>query len=66
MFDYLVEDNKLGPVMEKHGLVLPEDLEFIKEQIAGPLDTDDAPDEKVLSPTSVKVVCSIIATTAQV
>ncbi|XP_040009322.1 deoxynucleoside triphosphate triphosphohydrolase SAMHD1 isoform X2 [Xiphias gladius] len=39
MFDYLVNDNGLKPVMEQHGLVLPEDLEFIKEQIAGPLDT---------------------------
>lgn len=42
MFDYLVEDNDLAPVMEKHGLVLPEDLDFIKEQIAGPLDDDAA------------------------
>uniref|UniRef100_A0AAX7T2F4 Deoxynucleoside triphosphate triphosphohydrolase SAMHD1 n=1 Tax=Astatotilapia calliptera TaxID=8154 RepID=A0AAX7T2F4_ASTCA len=38
MFDYLVEANGLRPVMEEHGLVLPEDLDFIKEQIAGPLD----------------------------
>ncbi|KAM7404835.1 hypothetical protein PAMP_012146 [Pampus punctatissimus] len=37
MFDYLVNDNYLKPVMEHHGLVLPEDLDFIKEQIAGPL-----------------------------
>lgn len=36
MFDYLVEDNDLKPVMKQHGLVLPEDLEFIKEQINGP------------------------------
>lgn len=40
MFDYLVEDNGLRPVMEQHGLVLPEDLDFIKEQIAGPLDSN--------------------------
>lgn len=39
MFDYLVEDNGLKPMMEQHGLVLPEDLDFIKEQIAGPLNT---------------------------
>lgn len=39
MFDYLVEDNDLKPVMEQHGLVLPQDLDFIKEQIAGPLNT---------------------------
>uniref|UniRef100_A0AAQ5ZFC7 Deoxynucleoside triphosphate triphosphohydrolase SAMHD1 n=1 Tax=Amphiprion ocellaris TaxID=80972 RepID=A0AAQ5ZFC7_AMPOC len=43
MFDYLVEDNNLKPVMEQHGLVLPEDLDFIKEQIAGPLNTDAWP-----------------------
>ncbi|XP_068191639.1 deoxynucleoside triphosphate triphosphohydrolase SAMHD1 [Antennarius striatus] len=42
MFDYLVEDNDLKPVMEQHGLTLPEDLDFIKEQIAGPLDTNAA------------------------
>ncbi|KAM9856088.1 deoxynucleoside triphosphate triphosphohydrolase SAMHD1 [Aulostomus maculatus] len=39
MFDHLVNDNNLRPLMEQHGLVLPEDLDFIKEQIAGPLDT---------------------------
>ncbi|XP_029291592.1 deoxynucleoside triphosphate triphosphohydrolase SAMHD1-like [Cottoperca gobio] len=39
MFDHLVKANGLKPVMEQHGLVLPEDLEFIKEQIAGPPDT---------------------------
>uniref|UniRef100_A0A3B4YXU3 Deoxynucleoside triphosphate triphosphohydrolase SAMHD1 n=1 Tax=Stegastes partitus TaxID=144197 RepID=A0A3B4YXU3_9TELE len=43
MFDYLVEDNDLKPVMEQHGLVLPEDLDFIKEQIAGPPNTDAWP-----------------------
>lgn len=69
MFDYLVKDNNLGPVMEKHGLVLPEDLDFIKEQIAGPLDTNDDPDEKVLRSTSgqqlvsdlsIKATCSTV------
>lgn len=35
-FDYPVNDNGLKPVMEQHGPVLPEDLDFIKEQIAGP------------------------------
>uniref|UniRef100_A0A8C4NPV4 Deoxynucleoside triphosphate triphosphohydrolase SAMHD1 n=1 Tax=Dicentrarchus labrax TaxID=13489 RepID=A0A8C4NPV4_DICLA len=43
MFDYLVKDNGLKPVMEQHGLVLPDDLDFIKEQIAGPLVTDSSP-----------------------
>ncbi|XP_008291875.1 deoxynucleoside triphosphate triphosphohydrolase SAMHD1 isoform X2 [Stegastes partitus] len=46
MFDYLVEDNDLKPVMEQHGLVLPEDLDFIKEQIAGPPNTDAAQGQK--------------------
>lgn len=47
MFDYLVTDNNLEPVMKQHGLVLPEDLDFIKEQIAGPLDTNVAQGQKV-------------------
>lgn len=47
MFDYLVNDNDLEPVMKEHGLVLPEDLDFIKEQIAGPLDTNAAQYQKV-------------------
>ncbi|GLD46196.1 deoxynucleoside triphosphate triphosphohydrolase SAMHD1-like protein, partial [Lates japonicus] len=46
MFDYLVDDNGLKPVMEQHGLVLPEDLDFIKEQIAGPQDTKAAQGQK--------------------
>ncbi|XP_059190172.1 deoxynucleoside triphosphate triphosphohydrolase SAMHD1-like [Centropristis striata] len=46
MFDYLVEDNGLSPVMEQHGLVLPEDLDFIKEQIAGPLGSNAAQGQK--------------------
>uniref|UniRef100_A0A665T5K9 Deoxynucleoside triphosphate triphosphohydrolase SAMHD1 n=1 Tax=Echeneis naucrates TaxID=173247 RepID=A0A665T5K9_ECHNA len=46
MFDYLVDDNNLKPVMEENGLVLPEDLDFIKEQIAGPLDTNAAQGQK--------------------
>lgn len=46
MFDHLVESNGLKVVMEEHGLVLPEDLDFIKEQIAGPLSTQ-TPGQKV-------------------
>ncbi|XP_032376450.1 deoxynucleoside triphosphate triphosphohydrolase SAMHD1 isoform X1 [Etheostoma spectabile] len=46
MFDYLVKDNGLKPVMEQHGLVLPEDLDFIKEQIAGPPDTNATQGQK--------------------
>ncbi|CAL8325599.1 unnamed protein product [Merluccius merluccius] len=40
MFDYLVNDNKIWPEMEYHGLV-PDDLIFIKELIAGPPDSPD-------------------------
>ncbi|XP_028265921.1 deoxynucleoside triphosphate triphosphohydrolase SAMHD1 [Parambassis ranga] len=46
MFDYLVDDNGLKPVMQQHGLVLPEDLDFIKEQIAGPLNTNTVKGKK--------------------
>ncbi|XP_060087008.1 deoxynucleoside triphosphate triphosphohydrolase SAMHD1 [Heteronotia binoei] len=41
MFDYLIVSNELGPVMEYYGLRLPEDTEFIKEQIGGPTKTND-------------------------
>ncbi|XP_071233638.1 deoxynucleoside triphosphate triphosphohydrolase SAMHD1-like [Salvelinus alpinus] len=40
MFDHLVCENVLEPVMEEYGLVLPEDQNFIKELIAGPQNTD--------------------------
>lgn len=56
MFDYLVTENDLKPVMEQYGLVLPEDLDFIKEQIAGPLDTNAAQGRKVPSSACVKAV----------
>uniref|UniRef100_A0A8C8GFX0 Deoxynucleoside triphosphate triphosphohydrolase SAMHD1 n=1 Tax=Oncorhynchus tshawytscha TaxID=74940 RepID=A0A8C8GFX0_ONCTS len=39
MFDHLVCENALEPAMKEHGLVLPDDLVFIKEQIAGPQNT---------------------------
>uniref|UniRef100_A0A8C9U3Z4 SAM domain and HD domain 1 n=1 Tax=Scleropages formosus TaxID=113540 RepID=A0A8C9U3Z4_SCLFO len=39
MFDHLIKANGLETVMEEHGLVLPQDLVFIKEQIGGDLDT---------------------------
>ncbi|KAK7131747.1 hypothetical protein R3I93_018343 [Phoxinus phoxinus] len=38
MFDHLVKVNGLEAVMTHHGLRLPDDLIFIKEQIAGPLE----------------------------
>lgn len=46
MFDYLVDDNDLMPVMVQHGLVLPDDLDFIKEQIAGPLQNSASQSDK--------------------
>ncbi|KPP56276.1 hypothetical protein Z043_126135, partial [Scleropages formosus] len=36
MFDHLIKANGLETVMEQHGLVLPQDLVFIKEQIGRP------------------------------
>ncbi|KAI4892676.1 hypothetical protein NFI96_028025 [Prochilodus magdalenae] len=43
MFDHLVKENNLEPVMEKYGLT-PDDLIFIKEQIAGPLGSSASSD----------------------
>ncbi|MCJ8731125.1 hypothetical protein PDJAM_G00195590, partial [Pangasius djambal] len=43
MFDHLVKENNLEPVMEEYGLSST-DLEFIKEQIAGPLDSTASQD----------------------
>lgn len=63
MFDYLVDDNGLKPVMQQHGLVLPEDLDFIKEQIAGPLNTNTVKGKKVsASHACMKSISSIITT----
>lgn len=46
MFDHLVKENNLMPLMKKYGLS-ENDLNFIKEQIAGPLGTTDSKDSKV-------------------
>ncbi|KAI3357661.1 hypothetical protein L3Q82_016069, partial [Scortum barcoo] len=64
MFDHLVEKNNLKRVMKDHGLVLDEDLIFIKEMIGGPLNPQAAPgqewsyvkaaDRKKTSPSSMK------------
>lgn len=43
MFDHLVKENNLRPAMKGYGLS-PIDLDFIKEQIAGPLDSTDSQD----------------------
>ncbi|XP_048406167.1 deoxynucleoside triphosphate triphosphohydrolase SAMHD1 isoform X2 [Stegostoma tigrinum] len=37
MFEHLIEKNGLKTVLKNHGLMFPEDLVFIKEQIRGPL-----------------------------
>ncbi|TFK05068.1 ras-related protein Rab-6A [Platysternon megacephalum] len=39
MFEHLITSNGLEKVMEDYGFVLKEDMDFIKEQIGGPLDT---------------------------
>ncbi|XP_066482235.1 deoxynucleoside triphosphate triphosphohydrolase SAMHD1 isoform X1 [Tiliqua scincoides] len=39
MFEHLIDSNELRPVMEDYGLNLSEDMDFIKEQIAGPIET---------------------------
>lgn len=54
MFDHLVKANGLEQVMEQHGLELPEDLDFIKEQIAGPLNNGASQRRKV--PVAVHMV----------
>lgn len=47
MFDHLVKVNHLEEVMVKYGLSLPNDLIFIKEQIAGPLPDSASSADKV-------------------
>nr|XP_033770405.1 deoxynucleoside triphosphate triphosphohydrolase SAMHD1 [Geotrypetes seraphini] len=41
MFDHLVAANGLDQIMEQYGLLLPEDLVFIKEQIEGPITSEE-------------------------
>ncbi|NWU99325.1 SAMH1 triphosphohydrolase, partial [Upupa epops] len=38
MFEHLIASNKLEAAMRDYGLVLEEDMDFIKEQIGGPID----------------------------
>ncbi|NXU11443.1 SAMH1 triphosphohydrolase, partial [Pardalotus punctatus] len=38
MFEHLITSNKLEEVMKSYGLILEEDMLFIKEQIGGPID----------------------------
>ncbi|XP_073325854.1 deoxynucleoside triphosphate triphosphohydrolase SAMHD1-like [Pagrus major] len=44
MFDHLVKENDLEAEMKKWGLDPTKDLEFIREMIYGPLDTEDTQD----------------------
>ncbi|XP_030318972.1 deoxynucleoside triphosphate triphosphohydrolase SAMHD1 isoform X1 [Calypte anna] len=37
MFEHLITSNKLEEAMKSYGLVLEEDMDFIKEQIGGPI-----------------------------
>lgn len=57
MFDHLIESNGLKDVMKRCGLVLPEDLKFIKEQIAGPLPSEDEESFNSSQNTSVSIAC---------
>lgn len=49
MFDHLISVNGLESVMVEHGLELPEDLHFIKEQIAGPTCIPEGDDQETAS-----------------
>ncbi|XP_077191362.1 deoxynucleoside triphosphate triphosphohydrolase SAMHD1 isoform X2 [Paroedura picta] len=42
MFEYLIDSNNLKTDMKHYGLCLPEDVEFIKEQIGGPTKINDS------------------------
>lgn len=55
MFEHLITSNKLEEVMEWHGLILEEDMVFIKEQIAGPID-ETACEESVSCWTATVVI----------
>ncbi|XP_069740423.1 deoxynucleoside triphosphate triphosphohydrolase SAMHD1-like [Narcine bancroftii] len=44
MFEHLITSNVLEGVLQSYGLVLPEDLVFIKEQIRGPAPRSDGVD----------------------
>uniref|UniRef100_A0A670JYW1 HD domain-containing protein n=1 Tax=Podarcis muralis TaxID=64176 RepID=A0A670JYW1_PODMU len=42
MFEHLIDSNDLRPVLEYYGLKPDEDIDFIKEQIAGPIKTEES------------------------
>ncbi len=57
MLDHLVKVNGLEEVMVRHGLTLPDDLTFIKEQIAGP------PDNSISDRSVCVCVCVCVCVT---
>lgn len=57
MFEHLITSNKLEEVMKSYGLVLEEDMNFIKEQIGGPI--DETACEKSVSECTAPVVIPI-------
>lgn len=59
MFEHLITSNKLEEVMKSYGLVLEEDMNFIKEQIGGPI--DETACEKSVSQCTASVVIPINA-----
>ncbi|XP_062925463.1 deoxynucleoside triphosphate triphosphohydrolase SAMHD1-like [Mobula hypostoma] len=48
MFNHLISSNNLKVVLKKYGLVLPQDVTFIKELIRGPKVGNDSKDSKWL------------------
>lgn len=55
MFEHLITSNKLEEIMESYGLILEEDIAFIKEQIGGPID-ETACEESVSCCTATVVI----------
>lgn len=55
MFEHLIASNKLEEVMKSYGLVLEEDLDFIKEQIGGPIDETACEESVSLCPAPVVI-----------
>lgn len=54
MLDNLIEANNLGPVLKELGDLDEQDILFIKECIAGPIDTDTGLPVKHFMPDSTK------------
>uniref|UniRef100_A0A670JSF9 Deoxynucleoside triphosphate triphosphohydrolase SAMHD1 n=1 Tax=Podarcis muralis TaxID=64176 RepID=A0A670JSF9_PODMU len=50
MFEHLIDSNDLRPVLKYYGLKPDEDIDFIKEQIAGPIKTEKSSIKKCTWP----------------